>query len=135
MPFDFLRKGEAQPVSTALRPTLSEPTSDTELTAMCDPSDEIHDLLELELSGSIRRLQRAALSAATGAEATAAARVSIRERTGALVGRTSAAQETANVFGHCRARALLRWTAKGFFCGNRCGVAESSKVGVDTFQV
>jgi methyl-accepting chemotaxis protein len=63
-----------------------------------DSAREILELLDLELSGLIRQLERAALSVASGAEATAATLDTIRERTDALTGRSSAAQGTAATF-------------------------------------
>jgi methyl-accepting chemotaxis protein len=63
-----------------------------------DSSKEILELLELELGGMIRQLERAAQSVAGGAEATAATLCAIRERTDALTGRTSTAQGTATTF-------------------------------------
>ena len=63
-----------------------------------DSAKEILELLELELGGMIRQLERAASSVASGAEATAATLSTIRQRTDALTGRTSAAQTTATTF-------------------------------------
>ena len=63
-----------------------------------DSAKEILELLELELGGMIRQLERAANSVAGGAEATAATLSTIRQRTDALTGRTSAAQSTATTF-------------------------------------
>jgi methyl-accepting chemotaxis protein len=63
-----------------------------------DSAKEILELLELELGAMIRQLERAANSVAGGAEATAATLSTIRQRTDALTGRTSAAQSTATVF-------------------------------------
>jgi methyl-accepting chemotaxis protein len=63
-----------------------------------DSAREILELLELELGAMIRRLDRAALSVAGGAEATANTLATIRERTDALTGRSSAAQATATTF-------------------------------------
>ena len=63
-----------------------------------DSAKEILELLELELGGMIRQLERAANSVAGGAEATAATLTTIRQRTDALTGRTSAAQSTATTF-------------------------------------
>jgi len=61
-------------------------------------SQEILELLELELGAMIRQLERAANSVAGGAEATAVTLSTIRQRTDALTGRTSAAQSTATTF-------------------------------------
>lgn len=63
-----------------------------------DSAKAILDLLELELGGMIRQLERAATSVAGGAEATAATLSTIRQRTDALTGQTSAAQTTATTF-------------------------------------
>ena len=63
-----------------------------------DSAREILELLELELGAMIRQLERAADSVAGGAEATAATLATIRQRTEALTGRTSAAQATATTF-------------------------------------
>src|SRR3981189_1573724 len=63
-----------------------------------DSAKEILELLELELGGMIRQLERAANSVAGGAEATAATLTTIRQRTDALTGRTSPAQSTATTF-------------------------------------
>ncbi len=63
-----------------------------------DSAKEILELLELELGAMIRQLERAASSVAGGAEATAATLSTIRQRTDALTGRTSAAQSTATTF-------------------------------------
>ena len=63
-----------------------------------DWAKEILDLIELEVGAMIRRLERAANSVAGGAEATASTLTTIRERTDALIGRTSAAQATATSF-------------------------------------
>ena len=63
-----------------------------------DSAREILELLELELGAMIRRLERAAHSVAGGADATAATLATIRTRTDALSGRSSAAQSTAATF-------------------------------------
>lgn len=63
-----------------------------------DSAKEILELLELELGGMIRQLERAANSVAGGAEATATTLTTIRQRTDALTDRTTAAQGTATTF-------------------------------------
>jgi len=63
-----------------------------------DSARQILELLELELGGMIRQLERAASSVAGGAEASAATLSTIRQRTDALTARTSAAQSTAASF-------------------------------------
>src|ERR1700761_4048525 len=59
---------------------------------------QILELLEIELGGMIRQLERAASSVAGGAEATAATLATVRQRTDALSVRSSEAQSTATVF-------------------------------------
>src|SRR6201986_4870133 len=58
----------------------------------------ILELLEIELGGMIRQLERAASSVAGGAEATAATRAAVRQRTDTLSVRSSEAQSTATIF-------------------------------------
>ncbi|WP_028163703.1 methyl-accepting chemotaxis protein [Bradyrhizobium elkanii] len=98
--FGLFRKRDPEPVAAAVEPKVA--------TAAAAPADnpspdtgsagEILELLELELGGMIRQLERAAQSVAGGAEATAATLATIRERTDALTGRTNAAQTTAETF-------------------------------------
>jgi methyl-accepting chemotaxis protein len=78
----------AAPVTAADNPSASDN----------DSSREILELLELELGAMIRQLERAAGSVADGAEATAVTLGTIRQRTEALTGRTSAARGTATTF-------------------------------------
>jgi len=58
----------------------------------------ILELLEIELGGMIRQLERAASSVAEGADATAATLTAVRQRTDALSVRSSEAQSTATIF-------------------------------------
>src|ERR1700741_1535594 len=75
-------------------PATGEPAAGAEV----DSARAILELLELELGAMIGQLERAAGSVAGGAEATAATLATIRQRTDALTGRTSAAQSTATTF-------------------------------------
>jgi methyl-accepting chemotaxis protein len=84
----------AAPVPEAKVPSVQEPQAAPE----ADHAREILELLDLELSGLIRQLERAAMSVADGADATAAKLATIRARTDALSGRSSAAQGTAATF-------------------------------------
>src|SRR2546429_7678274 len=72
-----------------------------------DSAREILDLIELELGSMIRRLDRAANSVAGGPEATAATLSTIRQRTDALMERTSAAHATATSFSHAAEKFTL----------------------------
>jgi methyl-accepting chemotaxis protein len=98
MAFGLFRKrlpepaAPVNPEAKAVAPTVAVDTSDG------DSAKAILELLELELGAMIRQLERAANSVAGGAEATAATLSTIRQRTDALTGRTSAAQSTATTF-------------------------------------
>src|ERR1700676_2214109 len=99
MAFGLFRKR----VPKAAAPAVEHPVPATApaaepVTAESDSAREILELLELELGGMIRQLERAAHSVAGGAEATAATLSTIRQRTDALTGHTSAAQTTATTF-------------------------------------
>jgi methyl-accepting chemotaxis protein len=90
----------AEPPAPAVEPEAARPDAGAEPTGAsdADTARQILELLELELGGMIRQLERAASSVAGGAEATAATLSAIRQRTDALSGRSSAAQTTATVF-------------------------------------
>jgi methyl-accepting chemotaxis protein len=75
------------------------------VTAAADNSEaesirQILELLEIELGGMIRQLERAAGSVAGGAEATAVTLATVRQRTDALSLRSSEAESTATIFSH-----------------------------------
>jgi methyl-accepting chemotaxis protein len=100
MAFGLFRKRPPEPAAPAVAPEAATPAAaaDSSGHADRDTSAEILELLELELGAMIRQLERAASSVAGGAEATAATLATIRQRTDALTGRTSAAQSTATTF-------------------------------------
>jgi len=81
-------EAQAKPVSVAVVADNSEAES----------SRQILELLEIELGGMIRQLERAASSVAGGAEATAATLSTVRQRTDALSVRSNEAQSTAATF-------------------------------------
>src|ERR1700683_5120061 len=87
-----------EPAAPAVEPPAAMPKGTAEAAPQSNATNEILELLELELGAMIRQLERAANSVATGAEATAATLSTIRQRTDALTGRTSAAQNTATSF-------------------------------------
>jgi methyl-accepting chemotaxis protein len=100
MGFGWLRKRAPEPAAAPAAPPVltAVAVADTSDAPNGDSAKEILDLLELELGAMIRQLERAASSVAGGAEATAATLCTIRQRTDALTGRTSAAQSTATIF-------------------------------------
>src|SRR5580704_16462494 len=100
MAFGLFRKRLPEPAAPVVEPKAATPLAATEASAPSDGDSarEILELLELELGAMIRQLERAANSVAGGAEATAATLSTIRQRTDALTGRTSAAQNTATSF-------------------------------------
>lgn len=86
----------------AASPATAEPAPpaavEPPLPAPDDNAREILELLETELGGLIRQLERAANAVANGAQSTAATLHAIRERSDALTGQTSAAHGTATTF-------------------------------------
>ena len=98
MAFGLFRRRLPEPAAPATEPQAAVPPSAAPATPASDSASEILELLELELGAMIRQLERAANSVAGGAEATAATLSTIRQRTDALTGRTSAAQTTATTF-------------------------------------
>ena len=105
MAFGFFKKRVPEPALPAAPPKAepkgqAQPIADSAESASADgdSATAILELLELELGAMIRQLERAAKSVAGGAEATAATLSTIRQRTDALTGRTSAAQGTATTF-------------------------------------
>src|SRR3979490_3472532 len=97
MAFRLFRKRQLEPAVPAVEPLPGGPTIVADASDS-DSAKEILELLGLELGAMIRQLERAANSVAGGAEATAATLSTIRQRTDALTGRTSAAQGTATTF-------------------------------------
>src|SRR4030088_2417635 len=99
MAFGLFRKRLPEPAAPTVEPQAVRPgvTADASLASDSDSATEILELLEVELGAMIRQLERAANSVAGGAEATATL-ATIRQRTDALTGRTSAAQGTATTF-------------------------------------
>jgi len=100
MAFGLFRKRLPEPAAPTATPVAATPTIAAEIAGVSDSDSakEILELLELELGAMIRQLERAAHSVADGAEATAATLSTIRQRTNALTGHTSAAQGTATTF-------------------------------------
>ena len=97
MAFGLFRKHPPAPPAPAAEPQAAKPAAATDVSGAseADSAKQILELLELELGGMIRQLERAASSVAGGAEATATTLSTIRKRTDALTGRASAAQTTA----------------------------------------
>jgi methyl-accepting chemotaxis protein len=100
MAIGLFRKPAPQPAATGPEPGSAKPGSPLEAvdTSEAESARQILELLEIELGGMIRQLERAASSVAGGAEATAATLSAVRQRTDALSVRSSAAQSTAAIF-------------------------------------
>src|SRR3954468_3930103 len=99
MAFGLFRKRVPEATAAAVEPRVPATAVATDAgSPEGDSAKDILELLELELGGMIRQLERAANSVAGGAEAPAATLSTIRQRTDALTGRTSAAQTTATTF-------------------------------------
>src|SRR6201991_3886792 len=97
MAFGLFRKRLPEPAVSGPPGKPKAPPAEAAI-ADTDSAKDILELLELELGGMIRQLERAAQSVAGGAEATATTLAAIRERSDALSGRTSAARDTATTF-------------------------------------
>jgi methyl-accepting chemotaxis protein len=98
MAFGLFRKRVPEPATLVAEAKASPTPAMAEAAPVADSAREILELLDLELGGLIRQLERAAQSVAGGAEATAATLNTIRERTEALAGRSNDAQDTATSF-------------------------------------
>ncbi|MBR0825297.1 methyl-accepting chemotaxis protein [Bradyrhizobium manausense] len=98
MAFGLFRKRVPDEAAPPATPQAAQPAVEQTPAAEGDSAKEILELLELELGAMIRQLERAAHSVAGGAEATATTLATIRARTDALTGRSSAAQSTATTF-------------------------------------
>jgi methyl-accepting chemotaxis protein len=99
MAFALFRKRPPEPAAPASVPATPPAPAIAEAQGSDgDSAREILELLELELGSLIRQLERSAHSVAGGAQSTAATLSTIRQRTTALTGRTSAAQTTATTF-------------------------------------
>ncbi len=96
MAFGLFKKPVAAPPPSAAEP---EPAAAPDAAGgVPDSAREILELLELELGGMIRQIERAANQVAGGAQSTAATLSAIRQRADALTVRTSTAQDTATTF-------------------------------------
>src|ERR1700752_4364897 len=96
MAFGFFKKRVPEPAPA--RELAPEAASSAAAPVANDSVSEILELLELELGGTIRKLERAAHSVASGAQATATTLATIRDRTDALSGRSGTAHGTASTF-------------------------------------
>jgi methyl-accepting chemotaxis protein len=121
MAFNLFQKRRPEPVA-AIIPPETPPASPVTEVSDGDQAREILELLELELGALVRQLERAAGSVAGGAQSTAATLSTIRQRTQALTGRTSAAQTTATIF----ARAAEKFTHSAQGIGSQ--VRDASKL-------
>src|SRR4051794_9738615 len=98
MVFALFRKRPTDPIAPPVAVPATAASFEPPAGSESDSAKEILELLELELGALIRQLERAAHSVAGGAQSTAATLSTIRQRTEALTGRTSAAQTTATTF-------------------------------------
>jgi len=101
MAFALFRKRLKEPVAPAVAseaPAVAAAVAVSPADSEHESAKEILELLELELGALVRQLERAAHSVAGGSRSTAATLSTIRQRTEALTGRTSAAQTTATTF-------------------------------------
>jgi methyl-accepting chemotaxis protein len=113
MALGLFRKRPPEPIAPAIAPEPVLAAVPPVASAVSDheSAKAILELLELELGGMIRQLERAAKSVADGAEATAGTLTTIRQRTDALTGHTSSAHSTATMF--AQAAEKFTQSAKG----------------------
>ena len=107
MAFGLFRKRVPEAAAPVAETKVPSAAADTPA-APIDAAREILELLDLELGGLIRQLERAAQSVAGGAEATAATLATIRERTEAPTGRCNDAQGTAPAAGQNQRSYLIQ---------------------------
>src|ERR1700761_6025869 len=99
MAIGLFRKAALHPAAPeAAPPAKSAPALDAVDNSEAESVRQILELLEIELGGMIRQLERAASSVAGGAEATAATLATVRQRTDALSVRSGEARNTAAIF-------------------------------------
>src|SRR5579863_4985629 len=94
----FRKTAPPPPVPAPEAQAKAAPSVDIDDNSEAESTRQILELLEIELGGMIRQLERAAGSVAGGAEATAATLASVRQRTDALSLRSGEAQDTAAIF-------------------------------------
>ena len=99
MAIGLFRKAAPSPPATAGEPQAT-PVAVTEAADNSEAESvrQIFELLEIELGGMIRQLDRAAGAVASGADATATTLATVRQRTDALSAHSSEAQNTAAIF-------------------------------------
>jgi methyl-accepting chemotaxis protein len=94
----FRKTAPPPPVPAPEAQAKAAPSVDIDDNSEAESTRQILELLEIELGGMIRQLERAASSVAGGAEATAATLSAVRQRTDALSVRSNEAQSTAAIF-------------------------------------
>jgi methyl-accepting chemotaxis protein len=143
MAFGLFRKRQPHEATPAVAPRVAQlaAVSEPDPSTGGDSAKEILELLELELGGMIRQLERAANAVAGGAEATAARLATIRGRTDALTGRSSAAQSTANTFAHAADKFTqsaqgigMQVREAGKLADQACEAAQEARANVDRLQ-
>ena len=142
MAFGMFRKRLPEEATPAVAPQLAPiAVAGHDPSTEGDSAKEILELLELELGGMIRQLERAANAVASGAEATAIKLGTIRGRTDALTGRSGAAQSTANSFTHAADK--FTQSAQGIgtqvreagkLADQACAAAQEARANVDRLR-
>ncbi len=143
MAFGMFRKHLPDEAASAIAPRVSQivAASEPDPPSEGDATKEILELLELELGGMIRQLERAANAVVAGAEATAARLATIRGRTDALAGRSNAAQSTANTFTHAADKFTqsaqgigMQVREAGKLADQACEAAQEARANVDRLR-
>jgi methyl-accepting chemotaxis protein len=143
MAFGMFRKHLPDEAAPAVAPRVSQivAASEPDRSSEGDATKEILELLERELGGMIRQLERAANAVVAGAEATAAKLATIRGRTDALSGRSNAAQSTANTFTHAADKFTqsaqgigMQVREAGKLADQACEAAQEARANVDRLR-
>jgi methyl-accepting chemotaxis protein len=94
----FWRRSAAAEMASTAPPEASAASAPERAIAIDDGARDVLDLLDIELKGMVRQLERAAASVAGGAQSASQTLAAIRQRTDALNARASGARSTAESF-------------------------------------
>jgi methyl-accepting chemotaxis protein len=94
----FWRRSAAAEMASTAPSEASSASASERAIAIDDGARDVLDLLDIELKGMVRQLERAAASVAGGAQSASQTLATIRQRTDALTARASGARTTAESF-------------------------------------
>ena len=94
----FWRRSASAEMASTAPSEASSANAPVRAVAVDDGAKDVLDLLDVELKGMVRQLERAAASVAGGAQSASQTLAAIRQRTDALTARASGARTTAESF-------------------------------------